>query len=515
MKKRKIEEIVILGGGTAGWITALYANTVMPNSKITLIESSSIGILGAGEGSTPHLIAFLDFVGIPLSDLVKHADATLKNGIKFTNWNKDQNDFYYHGFYCYHGLDFDGCSLNYHGATTIPAFMVNSILKDHINDFSFSAKISESMRVPFIKKDSPSLGGNGIEKFDDVGEFSAHFNASKLADYLKSVAVSRGVILIDGDMTSIVSDKENNITGLVVEGRTISADFVFDCSGFHRKIIGEFYGANWKSHADKLPVDSAIPFFVSISEDEEIPPYTEAIAMKHGWLWKIPTQTRFGCGYVFDSSTVSEEEALKEINEFLGYKINYTRTIKFSAGYYETPWIKNTVAVGLSSGFIEPLEATSIWSTISSLINVFSNPEVLFIQDEDNIKEYNQRFSDMSDSICDFIYFHYMTGRSDTDFWKKFTKNNSPERVKNMMNIWERRAPQPADCRGSDVWGVSSWLSVAAGIGRINKEVVGITYESSLAYRFVKDLYLENKHRQNEIVPKCHNHREFLKELCL
>jgi tryptophan halogenase len=513
MEVRKLDNIVILGGGTAGWITALYAKKVLPNSKITVIESKNIGILGAGEGSTPQLVSFMDFVGIPISDLIKNADATIKNGIKFTNWKNDPYDFFYHGFYSSQGLDFDSCDLDYHASSTSPAFVSNLVANDHINDFNFSAKISEENLVPFIKSENYNPAQNGILKFNNLGDFSIHFNAAKLAEYLKAVAVSRGVDLVQGEMNEIITDKNNEVTELKVNGQGIKSDFVFDCSGFHKQIIGKFYNAKWHSHSDKLPVDSAIPFFLPIDTEKDIPPYTEAIAMKHGWIWKIPTSERFGCGYVFDSSKISEDEAVKEINEHLGFEIEHTRTIKFSAGYYETPWINNVVAVGLSSGFIEPLEATSIWSTTQSLVNLFSNIEVISIKDKRNVEEYNKRFRSMSESIVNFIYFHYLTERKDTDFWKGFTVEKAPPKIKEMLDSWEHRAPHHSDFSGDDVWGMPSWLSVSFGIGRVNKKIIKMLHESSVAHQFVNDIYKENKYKQNSAMLDCTSHREFLKEV--
>jgi tryptophan halogenase len=227
----------------------------------------------------------------------------------------------------------------------------------------------------------------------------------------------------------------------------ISCDFVFDCSGFHRLIIGKTFNAKWNSYKDFLPSDSAIPFFIDMIDS--IPPYTEAIAMKHGWMWKIPLQNRFGCGYVFDSSLISEEEAVKEIEEFLGYVPFYPRKekggFKFDAGAYEETWINNCLAVGLSANFIEPLEATSLWVTSYSLSLFFSNPNSITNTSNEVREQFNKTVLDQNSEIANFVYFHYMSLRKDTDFWKKFSYENAPKSLKEKISLWKYKLPTTID----------------------------------------------------------------------
>jgi tryptophan halogenase len=517
MSRRDLKNIVILGGGTAGWLTALYVERVIPDATITLIESDEIGILGAGEGSTPHLINFLDFVGIPASKLVKEADATVKNGIKFTNWKND-NSFYYHGFYVFNRLDFDGCNIHERALSINSAFTSSIALGDSIEDFSFTSKVSEENKALFVYKAQTTFDPlDNILKYDGVGMFSLHFNASMLAESLRTVALSRGVIRVEGIVDSIKENKNGDVSEVGVGKKKIPVDFLFDCSGFAKVVIGKHYKSKWKSHSDKLPVDSALPFFIPIDKEDPIPAYTESIAMKYGWMWKIPTKERFGCGYVFDSSLISEEEAKKEIEEYLGYEPIYPRkekgVFKFSAGYFETPWVNNCVAVGLSSGFIEPLEATSIWVTLQSLQNVLSNVEAMASLDPRHAKHFNKKFCSMSDAVVDFVYFHYMSGRTDTEFWKKFTVDNAPEYVKNMLDSWEYRLPQYDDFNKDPVWGMNSWVSVGSGVGKVNKELFKEAFKVSFAQKQATDLYEEAKNRQTMIKNMCVDHRVFLKEL--
>ena len=245
--------------------------------------------------------------------------------------------------------------------------------------------------------------------------------------------------------------------------KVIPLDFVFDCTGFYRLLIGKHYNSKWKTYTDVLPVKAAVPFFLEPNFDEELPTYTDSIAMKYGWMWQIPLQHRTGCGYVYDSDLISEEEAIQEIEEYLGFEPLYPRKnkggFKFEAGCYETPWVKNCIALGLSAGFIEPLEATSIMVTIGCLQDIFSN--VQNIQDKNSpFREvYNTLVEKKNDEIRDFLYFHYMTGRTDTDFWKKFTFENAPKSLQHKITMVLGSVPRRIE--SWEIFGFDSWFDVA------------------------------------------------------
>ena len=427
--------IVIVGGGTAGWLTALYAQKFIPNHNIFLIESESLGILGAGEGTTPNFLRFLKIIDIPISDLFKYADATIKNGIKFSGWNPD-HDFYY-PFPVYAGSAqkpysfLDGESPIY--MTPIIGKMMNHSPKN----YDMTLKMCENGVVPMIETDL-FQEHQRFKNFQNIGEWSVHFNAKKLAKMLRIHGEKRGIKRIEGEVIGFDINNNEEITKIKMKNQEIDSDFVFDCSGFSRLIIGKFYNEQWISHQEYLPVNRAIPFFQDM--EEEIPPYTEARAMKYGWMWKIPTQERFGCGYVFDSNFVSDEDALLEIESVVGHKIDSPKTFSFNAGFYENVWVKNVVAVGLSAGFIEPLEATSIWQTIRVLERFFGAPSNINVREGSAIKNFNNFYKMETETIASFIYVHYITKRQDTDFWKNFTKNNKiPETVSNILDVLNHR----------------------------------------------------------------------------
>jgi glycine/D-amino acid oxidase-like deaminating enzyme len=231
--KRNLNNIVVVGGGAAGWMTALYLQKSLPKSKITVVESEEIGILGAGEGTTPHFISFLDFLNIPVSRLVKEASATIKNGIKFTNWRNDK-DYYYHSFLAFNNLGFSGCNIDKKYLSTDAATVLSWAKKESINSIDFISKVSEKNKVPFIYNDSYTNVKDPILKFDCYGNFSVHFNASKLAKVLKDIAIERGVVRVEGIITDFKEDSYGEISEVKIKNKTIKSDFIFDCSGFYQ-----------------------------------------------------------------------------------------------------------------------------------------------------------------------------------------------------------------------------------------------------------------------------------------
>lgn len=461
-------KIVIVGGGTAGWITALYAQKFLPEHKITLIESESIGILGAGEGTTPNFLRFLQMMDIPVEDLFKYADATIKNGIKFTGWNPEQ-DFYY-PFPVYSG----SAQLPYYFLDgEFPIHMTPIIAKtfgDKPKDYDMTFKMCEKGVVPLVEEKN-IIHGQYLKNFDNVGEWSVHFNAKKLAEMLRMYGEKRGIERIEGVVQGFNTNDEGDVSSIVVDGFEIESDFVFDCSGFARLIIGKFYNSEWVSHQESLPANRAISFFEPMTE--RFPPYTEAIAMNYGWMWKIPTQERFGCGYVFDSRYISDDDAIKEISNILGHGVNIAKIFSFDAGFYNEIWKNNVVAVGLSAGFIEPLEATSIWQSIRTLERFFGMPSNTKVRGGAAVENFNNFYKMETETIASFLYMHYITKRKNTDFWENFIKNNKmPETVRNALEVTkERPLVNNIDFQIPFIFSEYDYTSIMYGNDLVSKEI--------------------------------------------
>ena len=500
--------IVIVGGGTAGWLTALYAQKIFPEKNIILVESEEYGILGAGEGSTPNFVHFLKFLEISIVDLIKNCNSTIKNGIKFTNWSNEQ-DYYFHPFESKSEVSNDyNFLLNNHYIENDANFShFCASFQDHsLKDYSFIEKISNQLKVPYIQNSETG-------QLDLLSEIAVHFDAKLLANYLRSVGEQRGILVKEGIVQKIFSDADGYINKIKTNKEEILCDFIFDCSGFKKFIIGNYYKSSWKSHSKNLPAKKAIPFFLKI--DENIPPYTEAIAMNFGWMWKIPLQDRYGCGYVFDSDYISDEDAVKEIEKYLGFEPIYPRKDKgafnFEAGCFESIWIKNCLAVGLSSGFIEPLEATSIMQQIVILQKFFSDKENITTKNDFIKKRFNQLYVNETQEIVDFLYLHYVTNKKNNNFWKNFIKNNKmPNRINYILNVCKEKVLiGKFDLYDSLVFQTFSYYYILIGNKIINKE--NLKGSSKLLLDNTKMQNYNYILKQQEIkIPKCLTHNLFI-----
>jgi len=407
-----MKNIIVLGGGTAGMFSALFSQRVFPKTKITLIKSNKIGIIGAGEGSFPNIDLFLSFLNIDKFKLLSETKGTIKNGISFENWNND-NKKYFHGF----NERFNFNVNNVFGYKTYDYYLKQLINDNKSFDINtFAGKLSYENKV-----DMKNM------------EIAFHFDARLLADYLEKIFIERGGTVVIGEYYKCISNK-NKISNIKLLDNTVyPCDFIFDCTGFARLINGKFHGDSFISFKKMLPIKRAIPFF--LKSEKELRPYTRAISMKYGWMWQIPLQHRIGAGYVFDSNYISDEEAKEEVNKMLKQDIEFLKPINFEAGRYSSPWINNCISIGLSYHFTEPIEATSISSAIFQLETLLHFIPTFHTLENSDIKLYNKQINGSTDSLVDFIYFHYLCKRKDTVFWKKFRlKNKMPSSLKNIIN---------------------------------------------------------------------------------
>lgn len=466
-----MDKITIVGGGTSGWLTALYVRQLFPESDIILIKSTDVGILGAGEGSVPLLPTMLSSLKIDENELLNEVKGTFKLGISFENWKGD-GDKYIHGF------DSIEIGLNTNTITNknpisiglpssgMPFYLLNLIQQNK------SWVDNEASTTMCYNNKSPYFMFNGQIK-QSVG-YSYHFDAKLMADFLEKKGISRGIKVIDTIVKDFVLNESGDVVQCITEnGLKLDTDFVFDCSGFHRLLIGKLYKTKWISYEKYLKVNSAIPFFLEQSNDE-ITPYTHAVAMKYGWMWKIPLQHRYGCGYIFDKNYITAEEAKKEVEEMLGYEINVPRVLEFSAGRYEKVWVNNCISIGLSAGFTEPIEATSVWIQIMQLMAL--NRDIITHRQEFLVKEYNDKVSYINDEILTFLYFHYINKRNDTPFWSDYEKTTEiPEMLKDRLKSWEHRMINDTDRNskyGYNLFNLQSWLSVQYGNGMLNEDIL-------------------------------------------
>ena len=503
--------ITILGGGTAGWLTALLVQKFYPTASITLVESEEIGILGAGEGTVPNFITILDHIDINVSDLVKECEATFKLGIRFKNWNGDGLD-YFHEFGSAQGLDHKEIDVHHMHPNLASLIQVAKGLP--IDDLKFIKKITDKNKLPFIPIKHPLPQDlNPIFKVEHLGSYALHFNARKLATYLKGVALSRNVVRVEGKFLTADMSEQGNINKLILEnGQEVISDFVFDCSGFARLLIGKTFNTKWVDYNKHLPLDTALPFFIP-HEGENIAPETEAIAMKYGWMWKIPVQDRYGCGYVFNSSYINNEQALAEVEEYVGHSVTSPKTFKFKAGTYEQTVVNNCMAVGLAQSFVEPLEATSIMISCVNLLDFLQNDGVAN-QSEIFKTHFNKECLKRNSEVLEFLYVHYLTKRDDSPFWREFkTATTMIDSVKDRLDRWNSAPLGTRRFEGHLMFGADNWLQILDGLGLLNQHThINRVVNLGLLDKLGSKLDVLNA-RQEMTLGMCVDHFEFLNYL--
>jgi len=394
-------KIVIVGGGTAGWIAAAMLLKYSVDSDVTVIESSKQGIIGAGEGSTGTLPWFIRDKwpdnSINEIEFLRKTKGTLKLGIKLQNWKGD-GSYIYSPF---HGSPTDTQSID----TTF----YGSIIKYNRGDYSSLHSWLMDDKMTTYRKD---FNGRYIPAFTN---HSYHFDGVEVGKFFKEWCTKRGVKHIDSEVVDLTFDEREYLQSVKLEnGQIIESNFWFDCSGFNRVLMSKTKN-KWISYKDYLPTNTAIPFSTEVNS-KTVKFETLAHALDAGWMWKIPLQHRNGCGYVFCDGFTNENKAVDEVQKLLGHHIDPIKTIKFEAGRYDKIWYNNIVALGLSSHFLEPLQATSIHIMIVSAANLifhYLKGEVPYYEDRE---KYNKMCRFMIDDYTDLLQMHYLTGRQDTPF---------------------------------------------------------------------------------------------------
>ncbi|WP_052726171.1 tryptophan halogenase family protein [Devosia epidermidihirudinis] len=431
----KPAHFVIVGGGTAGWIAAFViqdeARRKGLDIKISVVESSKIPTVGVGEATTAAFRVLLKHFKIDEFEFFRKTDASFKLGIRHQDWRRPG--------YTYYGPIDDP-----HQVIQPPA----GAPSDYLNVYAVAAgravqemhmfqPLLEQKKAPYARKADGSLIA--------LGPFhhAYHFDQALVGKFFASK--SKGVDIIDATVAGVERDGESGaITALVLDdGKTIETDFVIDATGFRKQIIVKELNAPWKSYAHELPVNRALPFWLEKKPGEELANYTLAWAQSSGWMWQIPTRTRYGCGYVYSDEFSTPEQAKAEVERVLGREIEARSDIRFQIGRLENAWIGNCIAVGLSSSFLEPLESTSIHGTIVQMMlfsqHYLKDPKAM--TDEDRA-DYNQRVGRQVDDFRTFVNTHYVTERDDTPFWREVRANRIHPETKERLAHWKRQMPR-------------------------------------------------------------------------
>lgn len=449
-----VNSVLVVGGGTAGWMAATFLATHFQNTgrKVTLIESSAIPTIGVGEATVPTLVAYLRQLGIDETEFMRSAHATYKLGIKFINWRAG-NDVYWHPFGITGGR-IDELEL-FH-------FWLKSIRSGHpegpYSSYSLQVLLAEQERSP-----RPYSGSSAVI---ERGQYAYHLDAGAFAEFLKSVATRRGTRHIVDDVTQVLVGENGLISGVRTRAHeTLQADLYIDCSGFRALLAEEALGDAYVDWSDILLCDRALA--APLPSSNAMPPYTRATALSAGWAWQIPLAHRVGNGYVYCSRFIEQDVATRELAGVLGIDPDKLepRALKMRIGHRRNFWRGNCIAIGLASGFVEPLESTGlmlIQRGLEVLLEYF--PDRSF--DPEFVRRYNLRMQANYEEIRDFILLHYvLTQRTDSPFWNAYRNLPLPDSLVELMQTYLRTGV--IEIPRHSVFRESSWYSILSGLNRL------------------------------------------------
>lgn len=440
-----MRSIAVIGGGSAGWIAAaILARALMGSGvAITLVESAEIGIIGVGEATIPPFVDLLGFLGIPLDDLIRHTSATIKLGIRFDGWNGSGSS-YWHPFGAF-------------GAEIAHRPFHHALLRARadggahaMEDFSLCASLAAAGHV--FAPDRPMPAG---------ARFALHLDAVLLARYLRQYGESLGVRRIEATVVGATRDARGLIGAVTLgDGRSVEADLWIDASGFNGVLIDRELHEPYCDWSAQLPCDRALA--APTARDDTLPPYTLAAAMDAGWRWRIPLQHRCGNGYVYASAFASDDDAARALTQATGAEPPL-RHLRFVPGRRARAWVGNCVAVGLASGFLEPLESTSIHlaaAGVLALLDHFPGRDC----DPALAASYNAEVAAELEHIRDFLILHYcLSARRDTPFWRAIAAAPLPDSLAARIALYRDAGTVRAGAR--DLFTVPSWFYVCHGMG--------------------------------------------------
>jgi tryptophan 7-halogenase len=459
---QQIKSVVIVGGGTAGWLTAgiiaaRHRGRMKAGFSVTLIESPTVGIIGVGEGTWPTLRSTLEKMGVSETDLFRHSDAAFKQGAEFARWTTGaDDDRYYHPLMMPQGFT----QLN-----LAPHWLSNT------HGRSFSAAVCPQEQ---LCEDGLAPKQITTPEYKAVANYAYHLDAGKFAPFLQKHCTERlGVRHIPADVVSVSQAESGDIKSVLTkQAGEIAGDLFIDCSGFSSLLLGKTLGVAFKDCSDVLFCDTALALQIPYDmPDAPMASHTISTAQSAGWIWDIGLPTRRGTGYVYSSRHTSEEEARETLLRYVGleHKDRVARKIPIRAGHRETFWKNNCVAVGLAAGFLEPLESSAIvLIELSAKLIAEQMPACREVMDI-----VAARFNDVNHyrwgRIIDFLKLHYvLTQRTDSEFWRdNLDPQSIPDRLKNLLHLWKYQSPWFFDefDRLEEVFPAASYQYVLYGMG--------------------------------------------------
>lgn len=452
--------ILVLGGGTAGWMSAnlLHHALAKHGFTITLVESPEIGIIGVGEGSTPHLKQFFNTLKIGEHEWMPKCQATYKNGISFLNWSP-HSEFhqYFHPF------------PSMPDKQTAGGFLINSMLRrqgHNVNtqpdQFFLSAFLAKHHLSPMTQPQFPLSINYGY-----------HFDSGLLGEYLRDLAISKGVNHIQANVVAVETHLSGDISCVVTEEAKLDGDFFVDCSGFKSALLQRHLGVKFIDYSENLFNDAAVA--IPSSQQQPIGAQTKSTALTHGWQWEIPLTNRTGNGYVYSNRYLSSDDAETELRTKLGLLESdiSAKHLKMKVGRAEQHWVKNCLAVGLSQGFIEPLEATALHLVQETIENFVSAFEAGNFSNQHQA-EFNALINARFEGIRDYIVCHYKVNtRTDSQYWIDNRNNkNISDTLQQIISCWDTGDDLTKtldELRVSHFYPAISWHCLLSGYGRFPK----------------------------------------------
>lgn len=489
--QQKVTNVVIAGGGTAGWMTAASLSKLLGKAiNVTLVESEQIGTVGVGEATIPPLLTLHKLLNINEQAFMRATNATFKLGISFEGW-RDVGKDYIHSF----GTTGQDC-----WAAGFQHFWVKGQQQKVAEDFGqYCPELVAAQQNRFAVL--PSQGLN----------YAYHLDASAYAQFLRGMAEEHGTKRIEGKIDKVcLDDATGHIQHLqLASGEQVAGDFFIDCTGFRALLIGEAMHVGYDDWTHWLPCDSAIAVQTELSVEPV--PYTRSIAHQHGWQWQIPLQHRMGNGLVYCQRYMDDESAKQLLlSNIPGEPINEPRVIRFRTGQRRQHWHKNCLAIGLSSGFLEPLESTSIHLIQRSILRFMQLFPYAGV-DAASIQEFNQQTEHEVLNIRDFIILHYyVTERNDSAFWRYCRNMDIPESLVHRLRLFKEsgtvfKVP-------NELFGENSWTQVMLGQGLMPQSyhpIVDVMDDDELV-QFLQQIQA----RVKRTVSQLPSHETFLKHHC-
>ncbi|WP_062061739.1 tryptophan halogenase family protein [Cellvibrio sp. OA-2007] len=493
-----LNSICIVGGGTAGWMAASLLSSALSGSqiKITLIESPDIATIGVGESTVPSIMEFLRVCQINLKDFVQATSASFKLGIRFDDWQKPGEQFFH---------PFGAVGQNIHGFDFYQAWLktVTDGNGTRWLEHSPGAVMAEHQRFMLRSPEQQHWVSRNYA-------YSLHFDAVLVARYLRQFSLSRGVERIEATVNKVVVDERQFISAVELNsGAAVAADFFIDCSGFNGLLIEGALKIGYEDWTHYLPCNRAVA--VQTESTGELPPYTIATARECGWTWKIPLQHRTGNGYVFSSQYCSDDRAIDTLLKVVeGKRLNDPRVIPFTTGRRKKIWHNNCLALGLASGFLEPLESTAIHLVYKTLIRFIS-----YFPDRDfeahTEQSFNQKINGDYDEIRDFIILHYCTsGRQDTEFWRWCQTMPVPDSLREKIASFRERGQ--IDHHPEQFFSADSWCSILEGMKIRPKKYHPLM--AAFDRQKLAQLLQESKHNIYQTVMQMPMHSDYIEQHC-